>query len=130
MRINCRKIRKILGRIRKTPKHIFETFCTQETPRCIGMNATHITIYLLQKINQGFFPYYISCKDNKCCKSFKIVRKSFLIILSIHILKLEISGCDKTLIQQLGHRKQIEPQRLNNSNTPESDLITYLDLTF
>jgi hypothetical protein len=94
VRINSRKIRKILGRVWSAPKRIFETFCTQEAPRCIDMNATHITIYLLQKINQGLFLYYISCKENKCWKSFKIVRKSFLIILSIHILKLEISGCD------------------------------------
>jgi hypothetical protein len=64
MRINSRKIRKILERIWTTPKRIFETFCTQEVPRCIGMNATHITIYLLQKIKQGFFLYYIDCKIN------------------------------------------------------------------
>jgi hypothetical protein len=30
MRINSRKIRKILGRVRTAPKRIFETFCTQE----------------------------------------------------------------------------------------------------
>jgi hypothetical protein len=36
----------------------------------------------------------------------------------------------KTLIQQLGHRKQILSKRLNNSHTPESDLITHLNLTF
>jgi hypothetical protein len=36
----------------------------------------------------------------------------------------------KTLIQQLGHRKQIVPQRLNKSNAPESDLVTHFDLTF
>jgi hypothetical protein len=36
----------------------------------------------------------------------------------------------KTLIQQLGHKKQIVPKRLNKSNTPESDLITNLNLTF
>jgi hypothetical protein len=35
----------------------------------------------------------------------------------------------KALIQQLGHRKQIVPQRLNNSNTPQSDLVTHFDLT-
>jgi hypothetical protein len=35
----------------------------------------------------------------------------------------------KTLIQQLGHIKQIVPKRLNKSNTPESDLVTYLNLT-
>jgi hypothetical protein len=40
MRINSRKIQKILGRIWTAPKHVFETFSTQEAPRCIGMNAT------------------------------------------------------------------------------------------
>jgi hypothetical protein len=56
MRINSRKIRKILGRIWTAPKRIFETFSTQEAPRYIGMNATHTTFYLIQKIKQGFFP--------------------------------------------------------------------------
>jgi hypothetical protein len=36
----------------------------------------------------------------------------------------------KTLIQLLGHRKQIVSKRLNKSNTPESDLVTHLNLTF
>jgi hypothetical protein len=36
----------------------------------------------------------------------------------------------KTLIQKLGHRKQIVPKRLNKSNTPENDLVTHLNLTF
>jgi hypothetical protein len=36
----------------------------------------------------------------------------------------------KTLIQQLGHRKQIVSKRLNKSNMPESDLVTHLNLTF
>jgi hypothetical protein len=36
----------------------------------------------------------------------------------------------KTLIQQLGHRKQIVLKRLNKSNTLESDLVTHLNLTF
>jgi hypothetical protein len=62
MRINSRKIWKILERFWTTPKRIFETFCTQEAPRCIGMNATLITIYLIQKIKQEFFLYYISSK--------------------------------------------------------------------
>jgi hypothetical protein len=66
MIINSRKIRKILGRIWASPKRIFETFCTQEAPRCIGMNATLTTFYLILKIKQGFFLYFISCKENKC----------------------------------------------------------------
>jgi hypothetical protein len=66
MRINPGQIRKILRKIWTAPKRIFETLSTQEAPRCIGMNATHITIYLIQKIKQGFFfLYYISCKENK-----------------------------------------------------------------
>jgi hypothetical protein len=36
----------------------------------------------------------------------------------------------KTLIQKLGHRKKIVPKGLNKSNTPGSDLVTHLDLTF
>jgi chromatin segregation and condensation protein Rec8/ScpA/Scc1 (kleisin family) len=36
----------------------------------------------------------------------------------------------KTLSQQLGHRKQIVSKRLNKTNTPESDLVTHLNLTF
>jgi hypothetical protein len=36
----------------------------------------------------------------------------------------------KALIQQLGHRKQNVPQRLNKSNTPQSDLVTHFYLTF
>jgi hypothetical protein len=75
MRIHSRKIQKIPRRVWTTPKRIFETFSTQEAPRCIGMNATLTTFYLIQKIKQGFFLYYISCKENKCWKNFKIMRK-------------------------------------------------------
>jgi hypothetical protein len=39
------------------------------------MNATHINFYLIYKINQGFFLYYIPYKKNKCWKNFKIMRK-------------------------------------------------------
>jgi hypothetical protein len=40
------------------------------------MNATHITfLFNLEKSNKGFFLYYIPCKENKCGKNFKIVRK-------------------------------------------------------
>jgi hypothetical protein len=75
MRINSIKVRKILGTIWTTPKRIFETFCTQEAPRCIAMNATLTTFYLILKIKRGFFLYYISYIENKCWKSFKIMKK-------------------------------------------------------
>jgi hypothetical protein len=63
MRINSRKIQKILGRIWTTPKRILKAFALMKPQRCIGMNATHTTFYLLKKIKQGFFLYYISCKE-------------------------------------------------------------------
>jgi hypothetical protein len=76
MRINFRKIRKILGRVRTASKRIFETFCTQEAPRCIGMNATLTTFFKFPKNKQWFSLYYIPCKENKCWKNFKIMIKS------------------------------------------------------
>jgi hypothetical protein len=63
MRIISRKFRKILGRFWTSPKRIFETFLHLSATRCIGMNATLTTFYLLKKIKQGFFLYYISCKE-------------------------------------------------------------------
>jgi hypothetical protein len=72
MRINSRKIQKILGRIWTAPKRVFETLSTQEAPRCIGMNATLTTFYLLKKIKQGFFLYYISCKKINVGKFLKL----------------------------------------------------------
>jgi hypothetical protein len=75
MRINPRKIRKILRRVWTAPKRIFETFLHSRTTRCIGMNATHITFIKFWKSNKGFFLYYISCKENKCRKILKIMRK-------------------------------------------------------
>jgi hypothetical protein len=63
MRINSRKIRKILGRVWTTPRHILKSFALMKHQRCIGMNATHITIYFNLENQQGFFLYYISCKE-------------------------------------------------------------------
>jgi hypothetical protein len=74
MRINSRKVRKTLGRIWTAPKHIFETFCTHEAPRCIGMKAALATFYLISE-KQRFSLYYIPCKENICWKNFKIMRK-------------------------------------------------------
>jgi hypothetical protein len=68
MRISPRKIQKILGRIWTAPKRLFETLSTQEAPRCIGMNATLTTFYLLKKIKQGFSYTIFPVKKNKCRK--------------------------------------------------------------
>jgi hypothetical protein len=72
MRINSQKIQQILGRVWTAPTRIFETFCTQEAPRCIGMNATLTTFYLIQKIKQGFSYTIFPVKKNKCWKSLKL----------------------------------------------------------
>jgi hypothetical protein len=79
MRINPRKIRKILGRFWTAPKRIFETFCTQEAPRCIGMNAT-LTPFYLKKQTKDFSYTIFPIKKNKC---FKIMRK-FLFNYSLY----------------------------------------------
>jgi hypothetical protein len=84
MRINSRKIWKNLRRIWTAPKRIFETFCTQEAPRCIGMNATHKTIYLISEKQPRFSLYYIPCKENKCWKIFKKMMRKFLFNYSFY----------------------------------------------
>jgi hypothetical protein len=70
MRINPRKIRKILGKVWTAYKRIFETFCTQEAPRCIGMNATHTTFIYFRKSNKDFPILYFLLRKNKCWKKF------------------------------------------------------------
>jgi hypothetical protein len=74
MRINSRKVRKILRRIWTAPKRIFETFCTQEAPRCIGMNATLTSLFNLEnRIND--FSYTIFPVKKVNVASFKIMIK-------------------------------------------------------
>jgi hypothetical protein len=76
MRINSRKNRKILGRVRTALKRIFETFCTQEPLDALAwMQHSQLFIWF-RKSNNGF-PYTIfPVKKNKCWKNFKIMRKS------------------------------------------------------
>jgi hypothetical protein len=102
MRINSRKIRKILGRVRTAPKRIFETFCTQEAlDASAWMQHSQLFIWFRKKSNKGFSYTIFPVKKNKCWNFFKLCENRYLIILSIHILKLEISGCDKNV--QLWH---------------------------
>jgi hypothetical protein len=95
MRINSRKIRKILGRVRTAPKRIFETLLHSRSSKT-HWNECNIHNFLFDlKIKQKFFLYYISCKKINVGKILKLCENCYLIILSIHILKLEISGCDR-----------------------------------
>jgi hypothetical protein len=71
MRINPRKIRK-LGRFWTAPKHIFETFCSQEAPRCTGMKATHTTFILFRKSNKDFSYTIFPVKKINVGQNFKI----------------------------------------------------------
>jgi hypothetical protein len=76
MRINSRKIQKILGRIWTAPKRLFETFCTQEAPRCTGMNGTLITFIWFRKSNKDFSYTIFPVKKINVGIFFKIMRKS------------------------------------------------------
>jgi hypothetical protein len=65
MRINSIKFGKFL-----------DGFGTQEAPRCIGMNATLTTLYLIRKIKNKVFSYTIfHVKKINVGKNFKIMRK-------------------------------------------------------
>jgi hypothetical protein len=59
MRINSRKIRKILGRVWTTPKRILKSFALMKHQRCIGRNATHITISFNLENQIRIFSYTI-----------------------------------------------------------------------
>jgi hypothetical protein len=59
MRINSRKIRKILGRFWTAPKRVFETFLHSRTTRCISMSATHTTFYFNLENQTMDFSYTI-----------------------------------------------------------------------
>jgi hypothetical protein len=61
------------------------------------MNATLTIFFNSENQTKDFsYTYYISCKENKCRIILELWENCCLIILSIHILKLEISGCDKS----------------------------------
>jgi hypothetical protein len=76
MRINSKKVRKILRRIWTAPKRTFETFCTQETlDASAWMQHSQLFIWFRKIEQRIFFLYYIFVKKNKCWKNFKITRK-------------------------------------------------------
>jgi hypothetical protein len=65
MRINSKKIRKILRKIMTTPKRILKPFALKNHWMHWHECNTHIEpiYFFIQKIKQGFFLYYISCKE-------------------------------------------------------------------
>jgi hypothetical protein len=65
------------------------------------MNATLITFIWFRKSNKDFSYTIFPVKKNKCWKNLKLWENCYLIILSIHILKLEISGCDNRRMNRL-----------------------------
>jgi hypothetical protein len=107
MKINLRKIRKILGKIWTAPKRIFETFLH---PRSTEMHRHECNtlnfLFDSEKSNKGFSYTIFPVKINVGI-FFKLRENRYLIILSIHIQKLEISGCDKMRVQEQDARKFI-----------------------
>jgi hypothetical protein len=118
--MNCRKVRKNSRKDLTAPKRIFETFCTQEAPRCIGMNATLTTLYLIHKIKQGFSYTIFYVKKINVGKVLKLLENCCFIILSIHVPKLEISGCDRDIIEHtLETDVKITPKKQNSEKCPK-----------
>jgi hypothetical protein len=65
--------------------------------RCIGMNATHITIYFNLENQTRIFYTIFPVKKNKCWKNFKIMRKLlFNYSFYSHPEIGKISGCDNS----------------------------------
>jgi hypothetical protein len=105
MRINSRKIRKILGRVWTSPKRILKSFCTHK-PLDASTWMQHPQLFIwFRKSNKDFSYTIFPVKKINVGKNLKLWRNHCLIVLSIHILKLEISGCDTVvavvLIQSL-----------------------------
>jgi hypothetical protein len=75
MRINSRKIRKILGRIWTAPKRIFETFLHSRTTMMHRHECNTQLFICLRKSNKDFSYTTFPVKKNKCWKNFKIMRK-------------------------------------------------------
>jgi hypothetical protein len=63
------------------------------------MNATLTTLYLIHKIKQGFSYTIFYVKKINVGKVLKLLENCCFIILSIHVPKLEISGCDRDIIE-------------------------------
>jgi hypothetical protein len=89
MRINPRKIRKILGRFWTAPKCLFGTFCTQE-PLDTSAWMQHSQLCFNSENQTKDFSYTIfPAKKINVGKILKLWENFYLIILSIHILKLK-----------------------------------------
>jgi hypothetical protein len=76
MRLNSRRIQKILGRVWTAPKCIFETLLHSRTTRCIGINATHVTfLFNLENQTMDFSYTIFTVKKINVGKILKIMRK-------------------------------------------------------
>jgi hypothetical protein len=131
MRINSRKIRKILGRVRTTPRRILKPLALkkhrdasawmQHSQLCFNSENQRkdfsYTMFPVRKINVG--------------KILKLWENCYLIILSIHILKLEISGCDTTPNQNfdLPNRSTDLNKTLGIVGTPHEESIAKFNPT-
>jgi hypothetical protein len=115
MRINSRKIQKILGRIWTAPKHVFETFCTQE-PLDASAWMQHSQLCFNSENQTKDFSYTMfPVRKTNVGKILKLWENCYLIILSIHILKLEISGCDRFRAARGSGETQNGERRLRGS---------------
>jgi hypothetical protein len=64
------------------------------------MNATHNFLFNLENQTKDFSYTIFPVKKINVGKILKLSENRYLIIISIHILKLEISGCDTCLARR------------------------------
>jgi hypothetical protein len=116
MRINSRKIRKILGRVWTAPKRIFETFCTQEPLDASAWMQHSQLLFNLENQTKDFSYTIFPVKKNKCWKNFKIMRKS-LFNYSFYSHP-EIGNF--RVWHRLSHKAEVEDQAwLSGQNRPD-----------
>jgi hypothetical protein len=117
MRINSRKIRKFLVRFWTATKRIFLKPFALKKHQDASAWMQHSQLFIwFRKSNKDFSYAIFPVKKIIVGKILKLWENCYLIILSIHILKLEISGCDNStplkVISSGDSRKASKKQRL------------------
>jgi hypothetical protein len=96
MRTNSKKVRKILGRIGQHLNTFLKPFALKKHWEASAW-VQHSQLFIwFRKSNKDFSYTIFPVKKINVGKILKLWENCYLIILSIHILKLEISGCDIT----------------------------------
>jgi hypothetical protein len=128
MRINSRKIRKILGRVRTAPKRIFETFSLKKHQDASAWMQHSALFIWFRKSNKDFSYTTFSCKKINVEKILKLWENCYLIILSIHIWNYKFQGVIEELrsMEVSSWRASVETKSLCDQTLllPAAGLVT------